>query len=91
MTLKYPKQYRFRAIDCTRGELVDETFTTLNALVEKHGKQFDITRRRCDSIRKRTRLACRKYKHMHIEETYVKAPPPPPEVAEATEEVSPHD
>lgn len=88
MTLKYPKQYRFRAIDCTRGELVDETFLSLNALVEKHGAQFDITRRRCDSIRKRTRLACRKYKHMHIEETYVK---PPPEVAEAAEEVSPHD
>jgi hypothetical protein len=47
--------------------VIDETFKTLDEMIEKYGKILDITRRRCESIRKRSPLAMKKYKHVCIE------------------------
>jgi len=65
-----PKNYRFIAVDCVKGEVFDETFPTIQKLVDKYGERFDITRRRCDSIRRHTKLAHRKYKHICIIESF---------------------
>ena len=70
MGLRFPKQYRFMALDCVKGEAYDEMFPTLQKLVDKYGERFDITRRRCESIRRKSNLAKRKYKHICIIESY---------------------
>ena len=44
-------KYRLLALDRVEGCLIDETFDTLDGLVAKHGKNLDITRRKCLSIR----------------------------------------
>ena len=83
MVLKYPKQYRFLALDCVKGVALNETFPTLQKLVAKYGERFDITRRRCDSIRRKTDLANKKYKHICIIESYRPGVVPPSAASKA--------
>ena len=77
------KNYRFMAIDCVKGEAFDETFTTLQKLVDKYGERFDITRRRCESIRRQSPLARRKYKHICIIESFRDGIVPPSAASKA--------
>ena len=83
MVLKYPKQYRFMALDCVKGEAYDETFPSLQKLVDKYGERFDITRRRCESIRRKSPLARKKYKHICIIESYRPGVVPPTAASKA--------
>jgi len=61
-------KYRLLALDRVECCLIDETFDTLDGLVAKYGVNLDITRRKCLSIRNKTKLAENKYKHIIIEE-----------------------
>ena len=61
-------KYRLLALDRIECCLIDETFDTLDGLVAKYGVNLDITRRKCLSIRNKTKLAENKYKHIIIEE-----------------------
>lgn len=61
-------KYRLLALDRVECCLIDETFETLDGLVAKYGKNLDITRRKCLSIRQNTKLAQTKYKHIIIEQ-----------------------
>ena len=47
-------KYRLLALDRVEGCLIDETFDTLDGLVAKHGKNLDITRCKCLSIRQKS-------------------------------------
>jgi len=60
------KHYRLLAVDSINKCVIDETFETLDGMIAKYGKILKITRRKCDSIRKGTELAKRKYKHVCI-------------------------
>ena len=61
-------KYHLLALDRVNMCVIDEVFDTLESMVEKHGEALDITRRRCKSIRRKTTLAMKKYKHICIED-----------------------
>lgn len=61
-------RYRLFAVDHTNDLYVDETFDSLEALIRKYGEQFQLTRRRCDSIRLKKNICRTKYKHIGIQE-----------------------
>lgn len=63
---KSSKHYRLLALDIVNKRVIDETFPTLDEMIEKYGKCLDITRRKCESIRKCTELSKKKYKHVCI-------------------------
>ena len=63
---KSSKHYRLLAVDSVNKRVIDETFVTLDEMVSAYGECLDITRRRCESIRKGTPLAAKKYKHVCI-------------------------
>jgi len=83
MVLKFLKQYRFLALDCQKGEAFDETYNLIEKLVAAQGERFKITRRRCESIRKKTPLANKKYKHICIIESYRPGVVPPTAASKA--------
>ena len=62
------KHYQLLALDSINKCVIDEVFVTLDELVAKHGKALGITRRRCESIRKASALASKKYRHICIVE-----------------------
>ena len=66
-----PTKYHFMAVDCRSYTLVDEVFDTIPELIEKHGKKFDLTARRCESIRRQLPIAFSKYRHIAIKEIHV--------------------
>jgi len=65
---KSSKHYRILALDTVNVRVIDETFATLDELCATYGECLNITRRKCESIRKCTDLARRKYSHVHIVE-----------------------
>jgi hypothetical protein len=83
MVLKYPKQYRFMALDCQQDEAFDVTYNSIEKLVAAQGERFKITRRQCESIRKKTPLANKKYKHICIIESYRPGVVPPTAASKA--------
>lgn len=63
---KSSKHYRLLAVDSVNTCVIDETFPTLDEMVAKYGERLDITRRKCESIRRGSELAKKKYKHVCI-------------------------
>ena len=61
-------KYHLCALDRENMRAIDEVFDTLESMIAKYGKNLNITRRNCEIIRRKTHLACTKYKHVCIEE-----------------------
>ena len=66
-----PTKYHFMAVDCRTCTIVDEVFDTIPDLVNKYGTRFELTARRCESIRRQLPIAFSKYRHIAIREVHV--------------------